>query len=411
MTTELRLRRGTAAQHASFTGALGEVTVDTTNNRLIVHDGATPGGFPVLALVGGILPGAQGGTGGNTAAAARSGISAAASGANGDITSLSALSTALSIAQGGTGATSAATALTALGAYSKSEVDSKDDFRNRLYNGDFAVDQEFAGSAVTVTAGAALKWVIDGWYAKCTGANVTFQTITTAGRKRGRITGAASNTGVTFGTRIAAADSADMANKFATISALLSSSSITTVNWALNHATSTDTFTTGTAITSGSFTINSTETAYSAITAAALAAGATTGIELVFTFGALLAAATITFGDVQLERGKTTTPSFSPYPYAFALARCGSLWESDSFSYLTYQANTAGFSFRQLFKFVKRVAPASLTITSPTYYQANSGSATAIDRAGATMGAVAANGSSGAAQVAFTWVADVRLTT
>lgn len=30
----------------TFTGRLGEVTVDTTNNRLIVHDGSTAGGFP-----------------------------------------------------------------------------------------------------------------------------------------------------------------------------------------------------------------------------------------------------------------------------------------------------------------------------------------------------------------------------
>lgn len=44
MATELRLRRGTTAQHGSFTGAAAEVTVDTTDNRLVVHDGATAGG-------------------------------------------------------------------------------------------------------------------------------------------------------------------------------------------------------------------------------------------------------------------------------------------------------------------------------------------------------------------------------
>ena len=47
MTTQLQLRRGTAAQNDAFTGAEGEVTVDTTNKTLRVHDGTTQGGFPV----------------------------------------------------------------------------------------------------------------------------------------------------------------------------------------------------------------------------------------------------------------------------------------------------------------------------------------------------------------------------
>lgn len=47
MTTSLKLRRGTTAQHASFTGAEGEVTVDTTKDTAVVHDGATAGGFPL----------------------------------------------------------------------------------------------------------------------------------------------------------------------------------------------------------------------------------------------------------------------------------------------------------------------------------------------------------------------------
>ena len=45
MPKQVRLRRGTTAQHAAFTGALGEVTMDTTRNTLVCHDGATPGGF------------------------------------------------------------------------------------------------------------------------------------------------------------------------------------------------------------------------------------------------------------------------------------------------------------------------------------------------------------------------------
>lgn len=47
MTTALQLRRGTTAEHEVFTGALGEVTVDTDKNTAVVHDGVTPGGTPV----------------------------------------------------------------------------------------------------------------------------------------------------------------------------------------------------------------------------------------------------------------------------------------------------------------------------------------------------------------------------
>jgi hypothetical protein len=45
MATQIQFRRGTKSQHNSFTGATGEVTVDTTNLSLHVHDGVTPGGF------------------------------------------------------------------------------------------------------------------------------------------------------------------------------------------------------------------------------------------------------------------------------------------------------------------------------------------------------------------------------
>jgi hypothetical protein len=44
----LRLRRGTTTQHGSFTGAEGEVTVDTDKDTLVVHDNATAGGRPML---------------------------------------------------------------------------------------------------------------------------------------------------------------------------------------------------------------------------------------------------------------------------------------------------------------------------------------------------------------------------
>jgi hypothetical protein len=45
---QVKLRRGTTAQHAGFTGAEGEVTVDTDKETLVVHDNATAGGHELL---------------------------------------------------------------------------------------------------------------------------------------------------------------------------------------------------------------------------------------------------------------------------------------------------------------------------------------------------------------------------
>ena len=41
---QVKLRRGTTSQHTGFTGAEGEVTVDTDKDTVIVHDGSTAGG-------------------------------------------------------------------------------------------------------------------------------------------------------------------------------------------------------------------------------------------------------------------------------------------------------------------------------------------------------------------------------
>jgi len=44
---QVQLRRGTTTQHGLFTGAQGEVTVDTDKNALVLHDGSTAGGIEV----------------------------------------------------------------------------------------------------------------------------------------------------------------------------------------------------------------------------------------------------------------------------------------------------------------------------------------------------------------------------
>ncbi len=48
MTTQVQRRRGTSSQNDAFTGALGEITIDTTNKVIRVHDGSTAGGFAAV---------------------------------------------------------------------------------------------------------------------------------------------------------------------------------------------------------------------------------------------------------------------------------------------------------------------------------------------------------------------------
>ncbi len=50
MSRQIQIRRGTATQHNNFTGAIGEVTMDTTNKTLRVHDGSTLGGNEIMSV-------------------------------------------------------------------------------------------------------------------------------------------------------------------------------------------------------------------------------------------------------------------------------------------------------------------------------------------------------------------------
>lgn len=47
MSTAVQFRGGTTAEHAAFTGAEREITVDTTKDTVVVHDGVKAGGHPL----------------------------------------------------------------------------------------------------------------------------------------------------------------------------------------------------------------------------------------------------------------------------------------------------------------------------------------------------------------------------
>ena len=52
MATRIQLRRGNTSDHSTFTGAEGEVTVDTDKNTIVVHDGSEAGGYPLVNMDG-----------------------------------------------------------------------------------------------------------------------------------------------------------------------------------------------------------------------------------------------------------------------------------------------------------------------------------------------------------------------
>ena len=48
MPTQLQFRRGTTSQNNGFTGAVGELTIDTDTDAMIIHDGSAAGGIQVF---------------------------------------------------------------------------------------------------------------------------------------------------------------------------------------------------------------------------------------------------------------------------------------------------------------------------------------------------------------------------
>ena len=58
----VKKRRGTTAEHSTFTGAIGELTVNTDLDTVVVHDGETVGGFSLARSDGSNLTGSSAGS-------------------------------------------------------------------------------------------------------------------------------------------------------------------------------------------------------------------------------------------------------------------------------------------------------------------------------------------------------------
>jgi hypothetical protein len=129
MSVEIQRRRGSTAEHNTFTGVAGELTVDTTKWTVVVHDGSTAGGFP-LALEDHVHSASD---------IIGSGV--------------------VAITNGGTGASTAASALASLGGASLLHVHDSSDIVGVGSDLRFVVNQSafasaYAGSAKTIVLGA-----------------------------------------------------------------------------------------------------------------------------------------------------------------------------------------------------------------------------------------------------------------
>lgn len=180
-------------------------------------------------------------------------------------------------------------------------------FKNRLINPEFSVDQRSSGSASTITAGAAIKYIVDRWYATCTGANITAQQIAGISDNQYslRLTGASSNSAIMIGQRIESANCYDLKNKDVTVSLNAKSTSARTLTWTAYYANVADTFTTKTSIATGTIDLTTSVEKFTFTFNAGANAG--NGIAIEFTGGALLAGSTIDFDFVQLEQSAIAT--------------------------------------------------------------------------------------------------------
>lgn len=180
-------------------------------------------------------------------------------------------------------------------------------FKNRLINPEFLISQEFGGASTSIVAGAAIKYVVDQWYASCAGANISVQQISGVGGSQYslRLTGANSNTAFMLGQRIESNNCFDLKNKDVTVSLSAKSTSARTITWTAFYANTKDVFSSKTAIDSGAIDVTTSLENYQFTFNAGSNAG--NGVAIEFSGGALLAGSTIDFDAVQLERSSVKT--------------------------------------------------------------------------------------------------------
>ncbi len=283
MTTavQIQYRRGTASQVGSFTGAQGEMVIDTTNNRVVVQDGATSGGWPAAKLSE-VVPSVNGLTGAITIAAS-----------DGDVVAAS----GSTITLGGRGG-----------------------LVNRFRNGTMDVWQRGAGSVTVTTSGA---YVADGWIVLPTGASVT------AAQAGGRlltkasllVTGATSVTDVVVKQRIESLIAAAFCGQTITVQAQIynNTGGLITPLLTVKHAGSQDIWTSPTTDVSAVSLQPCANTGWTQVSYTFSAnANSFNGLEIAFDFGNNFAANTksiqLTECDIRVTPGAAVGLNSNPPP-------------------------------------------------------------------------------------------------
>lgn len=270
-------------------------------------------------------------------------------------------------------------------------------FKNRFINGAMQVAQRgtsgTSGSTVPTTAPTYPS--VDRWYAYATGATVTVAQVAGTGAIKNnlQVTGAASVTAVGVGQRIEQLNCYDLAGSTCTLSVNMSNSLLTTVTWTASYATTANTWSAKTTISSGTFTVTGTLTNYSA--QIVVPAAATTGIEILFTVGAQTSG-TWVIGNAQFEPSTTVATSFDYRPYGTELALCQRYYEQQAASqYISYTSGNVANILCGQWSVTKRATPTT-SVSSAITTLAIINNSTALGSVAWNMG-VTGTGGSGAA--------------
>lgn len=180
--------------------------------------------------------------------------------------------------------------------------------RNRIINGQQQVDQRNAGASASVASGAAV-YTTDRNGVYNGGPNtITVQRVTGAAGFQNalRVTGSASNVGVSWFHRIEAGNSFDLASVSVTFSAWVWASTSRNVTPSISTPNSFENFASQTTGGSTTWAVTTTPTRF--LWTFTMPANAVNGAEIAIALGVLLAGETVTLTGAQLEVGTVATP-------------------------------------------------------------------------------------------------------
>lgn len=357
MATELRLRRGTTAQHAAFTGASSEVTVDSDKKTLVVHDGITAGGVPLskeadLTAHKNRTDNPHGTTKADLGLGNVDNVSAASLRDRATHTGTQPISSVTAL-QGALDAKVIAASGPGGSAYS---------FRNKIINGDFSIWQR--GISFTTTG---ISYCADRWCSYQTGVACNIQRNPSGSSDKYEVTvvGAAGNTAVNIGQRIEAANAHSLAGKTVTIQARVYSTVVASVQIGASVPVAADNFNSGWVDVQISPAIPLIASWNDVTFTLTVPASATNGLLVEFVFGAVGADTARGLGSVQIEEGPIATP-FERRPIGLELALCQRYYEKLPARYWNHTTQAAASHGHTIpFAVSKRALP-TVTLTDST---------------------------------------------